>query len=289
MERKSLRLYKIGLIVLAVLMIAVFAFGQAVYGEGEFELEDSYPKDGANNAAVENLGVKLTFTQPVDGEAQFKEHPEYFSFTGPNGKLPIKVYNNPKDECQILVLYDITTGGQLTAKNSDTYSVKISGKLESRDGQALGTDHTITFDTINQARSTRIYMVMMLLMMAGMAAFTMIQTNKKMKEEAVESGKEETFNPYKEAKRTGKSVEEVIKEHEKEVAKQKAKEAKKARIYDLEEEEEEEEEENGNYKVKGPRPISAGGSIFVTGRKALAEAKKAEEEKAKQQRNKKKK
>ena len=39
-----------------------------------------------------------------------------------------------------------------------------------------------------------------------------------------------------------------------------------------------EEEDDGNYHVKGPRPISAAGAKYKTGRKALAEAKKAEEE-----------
>ena len=38
------------------------------------------------------------------------------------------------------------------------------------------------------------------------------------------------------------------------------------------------EEDNGNYKVKGPRPISAGGSSYIPGRKALAEARIAEAE-----------
>ena len=38
------------------------------------------------------------------------------------------------------------------------------------------------------------------------------------------------------------------------------------------------EEDNGNYRVKAPRPISAAGAKYKTGRKALAEAKKAEEE-----------
>ena len=52
-----------------------------------------------------------------------------------------------------------------------------------------------------------------------------------------------------------------------------AKLAKKA-----EAEEDDEEEDDGNYHVKGPRPISAAGAKYKTGRKALAEAKKAEEE-----------
>ena len=44
--------------------------------------------------------------------------------------------------------------------------------------------------------------------------------------------------------------------------------------------EDDEEEDDGNYHVKGPRPISAAGAKYKTGRKALAEAKKAEEARA---------
>ena len=91
--------------------------------------------------------------------------------------------------------------------------------------------------------------------------------------------KEEPFNPYKEAKKTGKSVAEVIAAHEKEMAKKAAKDAKKAARHQEEDDDEYEEiEDNGNYKVKGPRPISASGSTYITGRKAEAETRAAEEE-----------
>ena len=47
----------------------------------------------------------------------------------------------------------------------------------------------------------------------------------------------------------------------------------------------EEEEKNNTsvYKVSGPRPISAAGSTYKTGRKAIAEAKKAAEEERKRE------
>ena len=87
------------------------------------------------------------------------------------------------------------------------------------------------------------------------------------------------FNPYKEAKRTGKPVTQIIAEHEKAMEKKKAKEAKRAAREKVEDDEDiEEEPDNGNYKVKRPRPIADGGSSYITGRKAEAEARKAEEE-----------
>ena len=146
------------------------------------------------------------------------------------------------------------------------------------DGSTLGTDGEITFKTLNQSRNNMVYMVMMFLMFGGMFFFTSRQMKKHMAEENEGRAKEEPFNPYKEAKKTGKSVSEVIAEHEKEVAKKAAKEARHAKNHAEEKVEEIVEETNGNYRVKGPRPISAGGSSYITGRKAIAEAKKAEEE-----------
>ena len=64
----------------------------------------------------------------------------------------------------------------------------------------------------------------------------------------------------------------------KEQAKKAAKQAKKAAKHSADEEEYEEIVDNGNHRVKGPRPISASGSTYITGRKAAAEARKAEEE-----------
>lgn len=275
MKRKGIVFF-----VAALLIMAVLGMGM-VSADGGFELEESYPKDGSKNAAVENLGVKLTFTTPVNSEENRATNDKCFRLIGPDGKdLPIKVYYNPKEEKQILVLYDSVSGGQLTAKNSETYQAIISGELLDNNGAKLGDDITITFDSINQSRNTKIYFVVMLLMMAAMAFMTQKQARKKLAE--AEEGKpaEEVFNPYKEAKRTGRPVAEIIAEHEKEMAKKEAKMAKKdPKPYDDDFEDWDEEDiDNGNYKVKAPRRISEGGSSYITGRKALAEAKKAEEE-----------
>ena len=121
-------------------------------------------------------------------------------------------------------------------------------------------------------------MAMMFVMFGGIMILSLRQNNEKEDDEPKEEPKEQAFNPYKEAKRTGKSVQEVIAAHEKEQAKKAAKAAKKAAKHSVDEEEYEEIEDNGNYRVKSPRPISASGSTFITGRKAEAEARKAEEE-----------
>ena len=280
-NRNTLRVAIIVLIAISLIVVAlVNGIRPAIADTEGLTIVETFPKDGATNAAVENLGVKVTFNNPVNAQENHAANANCFTLIGPEGnKLPTKVYYNPKDDCQILVLYDTTETGPLTARKSEHYELHISKDFVDNSGNALGEDIPISFDTINQSFNTKVYMVIMLLMMAGMAFFTTRQTQKKlMEEEQQKNGvKEDTFNPYKEAKRTGKSVAEVMAIHEKEVAKAEAKAAKK-NVKEYDDFDDEEDEDNGNYKVKGPRPISAGGSTFITGRKALAEAKAAEEE-----------
>lgn len=267
MKKRSLR----AIIMVLIMMVSLGAMINlnAAFAAGDFELVESYPKDGATNAAVENLGAKLTFSTAVTDEKNHAANSKCFKMIGPEGtELPIKVFFNPKDDTQILVVYDINEGGQIAAKASDTYKVIISGDLRDDAGNTLGEEITISFTTINQSRNMRIYFIIMLLMMAAMAFMTMRQQSKAMAEanaaKAVPT-KEEPFNPYKEAKRTGKSVEEVIAAHEKEVAKMEAKmaKAKGPREYVFDDD----DDDNGNYKVKGPRPASAAGSKFVENRR----------------------
>ncbi|MEG1584536.1 MAG: hypothetical protein RR361_05750, partial [Anaerovorax sp.] len=83
------------------------------------------------------------------------------------------------------------------------------------------------------------------------------------------------------AKETGKPVEEVMAQLAKEKAKAEAKAKRRSGGNGSNEEDDDEDEEvvvSNNKRVKGPRPISAGGSTYVTGRKAAAEKAKLEAE-----------
>ena len=84
------------------------------------------------------------------------------------------------------------------------------------------------------------------------------------------------MNPYKEAKRTGKSVEEIIEKENKKKEKAAQKAARAA-----EEEDDDEDYEpyipEGHYRVKTLRTVASGGSTYITGRKAAAEEKAARE------------
>ena len=268
-------------ICLVVMLMGLFSTG--VFAEGEFELTESYPKDGQKNTSVENVGVKLTFNTDVNSEANKIANDKCFSITDEEGnKIPVKVYYNPKETKQILVLYDSNAENAPAIKGNTEYTLTVSGDLVDNQGNALGAEEVITFKTLNQQLSNRIYLILMVVMMAGMVFMGTRQAGKKTdKQEAQElaAAKAENFNPYKEAKRTGKSVEEVMAQHEKEVAKREARAAKlAAKLGEDEEEEEEIPEDNGNYKVGRPRTVASGGSSYITGRKAAAEARQAEEE-----------
>ncbi|MBQ1396360.1 MAG: Ig-like domain-containing protein [Eubacterium sp.] len=275
MKRTSIRILLAALVIMIVAACTAFADGSGL------ELVESYPKDQQKNTSVENLSVKLTFNNPVTAKANQDANDKCFSLTDAEGtSLPIKVYYNPKNDKEVLVLFD-TDSGQAISSNSE-YTFKISGDFTDDQGNTLGADKTLTFTTLNQKLNTSIYMIMMVVMMGGMFFFSSRQARKQQQEGAGAAGnvpaKDAPFNPYKEAKRTGKSVAEVMAEHNREVEKQAAKEARKNAKKVETEEEEEEMTFPGRYRVHGPRPIAAAGAKYVTGRKAIAEAKKAEEE-----------
>ncbi|MBR4020634.1 MAG: Ig-like domain-containing protein [Firmicutes bacterium] len=261
---------------LATLIVTLTA--SICFGAEGLQIVEAYPEDGQKNTTIENMCVKLWFNHEMGDKESVKANKDCFKLTDDEGKeIPIRVFYHPDDTKQVLVLADTTK--KLDIKDNTEYTMTVSADLIDNDGHKLGQDAKYTFTTLNQGRNNAIYMVMMFVMFGGMFFFTSRQMKKQQEGEQKERQvKEEAFNPYKEAKRTGKSVQEVIAAHEKEQAKKAAKQAKKAAKNAVDEDEYEEIEDNGNYRVKGPRPISASGSTFITGRKAEAEARKAEEE-----------
>ena len=216
-----------------------------------------------------------------------KANEKCFSITDEKGKaIPIiVVFNSEKGyENQVLVLEDTTS--KYEVQQEMTYTLHIDENLVSASGDTLSdkalAESDISFTTVNQSKTNTVNMLMMVAMIVVMIFFTM-RGNKKEAEKNPK--KEEKVNPYKEAKRTGKSVEEIVAKDEKAKAKKAAKEAKIAEEEAKEREKEEariaEEEARiaaaGRKRGSRPRPISEGGSTYVTGRKALAEQKAKEE------------
>ena len=259
----------IGIVIAVTMMSTVLSFAGT-----SFEVDRTYPVDGAKNTIKDNMCVKVYFNKDVGNASSKRANAKAFKITDSSGKeYPSRIFYDKDDSKYALILIDTTkvntvVKGKYVIKDDTVYTCTISSEFVDNDGNRLGKDVKIAFKTINQGRNTMIYMIMMALMFGGMMLFSFRQSRKSHDDEKDE--KEPAFNPYKEARRTGKSVEEVMAKHRKDLAKKKAGISQK-------QEKQEEKMETGVYKVKAPRPISAVGISYKTGRKAEAEARKAKE------------
>ena len=241
---------------LIAVMTAVMVMISAVFvsAEGGLELLSSYPEDGQKNTSMENLGVKLTFNNPVksDGANSSK-----FSMIDEDGeKVPVQILFSEKEDGLVLVIADIDKG--FVAKNNAEYKLTIDAGLTDTAGNTLNQAKTISFRTYNQKINTSISMLMMFVMMGGLMFMTMKQQNAQKEEDSSDDTKDAAFNPYREAKKTGKSVEEIKAAQ----AKKEAREAKRKARKNAKGEEEKPEKKidkcaeylNNVYHVHAPAP-----------------------------------
>lgn len=245
---------------LLVLMTTSFSFATGL------DLTDTYPRDGGKGMQLVNTGVKLYFNQPMKSSNAIKADEDCFKFTDEKGNVqPIKVVYIKKDPNQILVIIN----KQLAQKT--TYKLTVSKDLMAKSGDTLGQERTISFTTRDTSVDTKVNMGMMAVMMIGMVVFTSRSAKSHEKKEHIAEGKEDIVNPYKVSKETGKSVEEIVAKDQKEKEKhQKKRDKMLVKHEDMKVEQQ--EVDNGNMRVKAPRKISEGGSTYVSGRKARAEA-----------------
>ena len=275
---------KIGSII-AITLIMIMTTVAPVFA-GTFAIESTTPENGAKNTTKENLCVKINFTSEVGNDASVAANKDAFKIVDSDGKeFPALIYYNKENPKYALILADTTkipVSGDGAIKDNTEYTCVLDADFQDNDGNTLGEEQKISFTTMDQGKGMIIYMVLMIGMMVAMVVFTVLQTKKEAEKSAAGEKQEAPFNPYKEAKQSGKSVEQVIAEHEKEGQKEGgilggllggSKEAK--------EEEKEEKRDGDYYRVKKPQPISKAGSTYKTGRKAKAEAeaRKREEEK----------
>lgn len=263
--------------ILASIMIMVSsAFS---FAEGGFDLASSYPEDGQTNTSMENLGVKLTFSKPLNSDDAKKANADKFAIYDEDGKaIPVQILFSEKEDGLVLVLADIDQG--FVAKNNSDYKLVISGELVDNDGDVLGADKTVTFKTYNQRVNNIVNMVMMMVMFGGIMVLSLKQNNDKQEEEPKDAPKEAAFNPYKEAKRTGKTVEEVMEEQAKKEAKEAKKKARKKKAAEVPPEKKIDncaELLNNVYHVHAPAPISKEDRSV----EALKAMRKAESKKSK--------
>lgn len=260
----------ISLALLLVLFTTSFAFAAS------FTVDATSPKDGETGMAVDNMGVKVEFSQDVYSDKYEADNTKQFKLVDDNGKsVPVRVVFNPKDKHIVLVLADTANGAVI--KGSTKYTLTIGAEFSAADGTLLGKEEKVSFETLNPSTSMTSSMVMMGVMVVGMVYFTSRTAKKEAEKSKVK--KEEAVNPYKVAKETGKTVEEVIAIEQKKKEKKTQKEAKKQRHVA----ENKKEIVSNNMRVSKARPISAGGGKYKTGKAAIA-AKKAAAEKARQER-----
>lgn len=266
----------------------IMAASAFCFADGGFDLVSSYPEDGQTNTSMENLGVKLTFSSAMDSDAATAANADKFKIVDPDGQtVPIQVLFSDKEDGLVLVLADTDQG--FVAKNNSEYKLVISGDLVDNDGNTLGADKTVTFKTYNQRVNNIVNMVMMTVMFGGIMVLSLRQNNNKEEEEpkSKEESKEAAFNPYKEAKRTGKSIEEVKAEQAKKEAKEAKKKARKAKKNPEPQEKKIEncaELLNNVYHVHAPAPVNKADRSI----EALRASRKAEKNSSKSKSTKKK-
>ena len=241
----------------------------AAVTEPGFELVSSSPSDGDTGVAVDNFSMKIYFSKEMlpESAAIRKANEKQFTLVDEEGeKIPLKVYYSTKERKRGLMMvaadYTNNNAKDVQIKGATQYTLTIGDGLQATDGSRYNQTKTITVKTLNQQRSMIVYMVLMFAMVGGMVVFTIRGTKKaeeKKKEEAATKG----VNPYKEAKKTGKSIEEIVEKDAKAKAKKNAAEEKrKARLEEMEAEILEQMRRERNKRVSGPRPISAAGSEY---------------------------
>ncbi len=258
------------LIIMAVSMLAPACFAantdNAASGTSNFKIESSTPDDGAKGVSVENLSVKIYFDTAMlpKSDSVRKSNLKQFSLTDSKGKkLPIKVYYSHKEEGLMMVVSD-NVDNDVEIKGNTNYKLTIGSGLQATDGTKFGKTETISFKTLDKSKSSTVYMIMMAVMIVGMIFFTSRSAKKEAEKQKHETKKSETVNPYKEAKKTGKSVEEIVRKDEARKAKEAEKREKQRRADEKLEEEllEKEAAASSNSRVSKPRPISAAGSTY---------------------------
>lgn len=273
------------LIAIAMMLMSMFAFADT-----SLTIKETYPANNARNTTKENMCVKVYFDREVGNAASKKVNADLVQITDKSGnKLPVKIYyhkNGKKYTNYALILVDtakIPLRGKNAIQDNQYYTCKISKGFAANDGTTLAADKTIRFKTLNQRTYTMGYMVMMVLMFGGMMVFSIRQMRNQnesadKQENKGKKGTEEPFNPYKEAKRTGKSVQDVIAEHNKEEKSgKKKKKLSDEELLRMEEEKIKKEMRDDYFKVKAPAPIAAAGAKYRTGRAAQAEARRKKE------------
>lgn len=249
---------RIGVILCLAILIVMGTAG--VVRGASFTIEKTSPEDGSTGMSVDNMGVKVFFSKDIYNKDNEAANIKLCTLKDDKGKvIPSKVVFSEKNKDVMLVLADTGSKQENKAKGKTKYTLIIEKGLKAADGSVMAEGKKVTFETLDPKSSMTVSMVMMGLMLVGMIFFTSREAKKQAQGDTPK--KEEKVNPYKVARETGKSVEEVVEKDRKRKEKQAAAAAKKTRRKG-EDEDDEEEVASDNMRVSRPRPISEAGSTY---------------------------
>ena len=94
---------RIGAILMTVALIMMLSVSFC-FADSGLTIENTYPKDGSTGASIENLGVKIHFSENMTEKAVGKANSGCFQLYDESGKsLPTRVLYNDKVEGEVLV------------------------------------------------------------------------------------------------------------------------------------------------------------------------------------------
>lgn len=94
---------RIGAILTTVALIMMLSASVCFAGSG-LTVENTYPEDGSTGASIENLGVKIHFSNDLSEDVVGKANKGCFQLYDDEGKkLPTRVLYNQKEEGVVLV------------------------------------------------------------------------------------------------------------------------------------------------------------------------------------------
>ena len=268
----------------SVLLIFLYISTSICFAAG-LNVLDNFPKEGSTNSYPINLGIKLYFDGNVAAYELREQNEQCLSFVGEDGAVPIEILYADSDPTYMLVMTEPADQTYGLGSNK-VYTLSISDEFSALGGATLSKPFALTFKTRNTSGDMTISMLLMGLMFAGMIIFTMISSKRQAQKTAEKGTTTEKVNPYKKAKETGKSVQEIIAEEEKKRKKLEAKaESAQAPVKKAAPNTPKTKPKGRDriMRVSRPHPISEAGSTYKSGRKAAAEkrAKELEEQRKK--------
>lgn len=263
----------LSLTVIIVLLSAGIGFA------GSLTLEDTFPQEGKANLNPQNVAVKLIFSEKISDPLTAAQNKHSFAIVDEEGNAiefePL--YNEVKYPNEVWL--QINT----VLEQNTKYKVTVFQGMVSDRGNTLDEDLELNFATRDTDKDSKGYMMLMFVMVGGMMVFTVVDARRKVKKETAQKKTDSKVNPYKESKRTGKSVEDIVAKTDK----QKQQKAKKRKRLEAKEAEDDSADERDTRP--GVKPVGVKKSFNDLGYKTpqslinqrLAREKAAQEQKKK--------